>query len=126
MSGQFIENGCKAFVCGATAIARYARVKLSSGLLVVAGLEDKDLGIATRRMAPGEHGAVRLRTSEGTDAMIASEAITAGATVFTAADGKVGPTATGAFQVGTALEAATAAGDIIEVVRNRHGDTAAS
>ena len=126
MSGQCIENGCKAFTVGDTAIARYARVKLSSGVLVVAGLTDKDIGIATRRFEPGTHGSVRLRTADGTSAMIASEAISAGATVYTAADGKVGPSATGAFQIGTALEAATADGDIIEVLRNRHGDTAAS
>lgn len=111
---------------GDTAIPRYRRVKLSSGLLVLAGATDKDIGCSTRRFDANSHGAVRLRTSPGTDAMVAAEAISAGATVFTAADGKIGNTATGAFQVGTALEAATADGDIIEVLRNAHGDTAAS
>jgi len=126
MSGQFIENGCKAFVCGATAIARYTRVKLSSGVLAVAGATDKDIGVLTRRALANDYASVLLRTAAGTTPMIASEAISAGATVFTADAGKVGNTATGAFQVGTALEAATADGDIIEVVRNRHGDSAAS
>ena len=126
MSGQYCENGNKAFVNGATAIARYTRVKLSSGVLAVAGATDKDIGVLDRRAQANDYANVRLRTAEGTDCMIASEAITAGATVYTAADGKIGNTATGAFQVGTALEAATADGDVIEVLRNRHGDSAAA
>jgi len=126
MSGQYCENGTKAFVNGGSALARYTRVKLSSGVLAAAELEDVDLGVLTRRALANDYASVLLRTAAGTTPMIASEAISAGATVFTADAGKVGNTATGAFQVGTALEAATADGDIIEVVRNRHGDSAAS
>ena len=59
--------------------------------------------------------------------MLVSEALAAGATVYTEASGKVQDTAQAtAFQVGTALEAATADGDVIEVLYNNHGDTAAS
>ncbi len=52
-----------------------------------------------------------------TKKMVASEAITAGEQVFTAAAGKVQDTPTGAtvYLVGTALTAAAADGDIIEV-----------
>ena len=52
-----------------------------------------------------------------TKKMVASEAITAGEQVFTAAAGKVQDTPTGAtvYLVGTALTAAGADGDIIEV-----------
>ena len=126
MSGQYCENGCRTFINGGTALARYTRVKLSSGVLAAAGLADKELGVLARRGDASDYAGVLLRTAEGTTPMIAAEAISAGATVFTAADGRVGNTATGAFQIGVALEAATADGDIIEVVRNRHGDTAAS
>ena len=58
--------------------------------------------------------------------MIAKEALAIGATLYTEAGGKVQDTAeTTAFQVGTALEAATAENDIIEVLYGSHGDTAA-
>lgn len=125
MSGQYCENGRKAFLNGGTALAKYTRVKLSSGTLTTAVLADKEIGVLMERVEANAHGDVLLRTSPGTTPMIAAAAITAGATVFTAAAGKVSNTATGAFQVGIALEAAAADGDIIEVLRNSHGDTAA-
>jgi len=59
--------------------------------------------------------------------MVASKAIAVGDTVYTAASGKISDTqATGAFEIGVALEAATADGEIIEVLRIGHGDTAGS
>jgi hypothetical protein len=92
------------------------------------GLTDKDIGTACEEaFAAGDIIAVRLRTASGTHKMIASEALAAGATVYTESDGEVQDTAQAtAFQIGTALEAATADGDIIEVLYNSHGDTAAS
>ena len=69
---------------------------------------------------------VKLRGASGTHKMIAVEALAIGATVYTEASGKVQDTAAAtSFIVGTALEAATADGDIIEVLYNTHGDTAA-
>lgn len=61
--------------------------------------------------------AVLLLGKGPTKKMVASEAITAGEQVFTAAAGKVQDTPTGAtvYLVGTALTAAGADGDIIEV-----------
>lgn len=126
MSGQYFEGNVKAFPNGGTAINRYLRVKLTSGELALAGLADKDIGVTVARVEADAHGGVLLRTAAGTTPMVAAAAISAGATVFTAANGKVSNTATGAFQVGIALEAATADGDIIEVLRNSHGDTAAT
>ena len=59
--------------------------------------------------------------------MVAIEALAVAAPVYTEAAGKVQDTAQAtAFLVGTALTAAGADGDIIEVLRNSHGDTAAS
>jgi hypothetical protein len=60
---------------------------------------------------------VLLLGKGATKKMVASEAITAGEQVFTAASGKVQDTPTGAtvYLVGTALTAAGADGDIIEV-----------
>jgi len=125
---QYNDTGCKAFECD-EAIAQHARVKLDSdGKVTTAALADKDIGTARNAtLAAGEIVTVLLRSKPGTHKMIAVEALAAGATVYSEAAGKVQDTAaTGAFQVGTALEAATADGDVIEVLYNAHGDTAAS
>ncbi len=124
---QFVDGNTKAFRCS-EAIPLYSRVKIAStGLIAVAGLAEKDLGTAvTAGFASGDLVTVRLRTAAGTHKMIAKEAIAIGASLYTEAAGKVQDTAeTTAFQVGTALEAATAENDIIEVLYNTHGDTAA-
>jgi predicted RecA/RadA family phage recombinase len=124
---QFVDGQTKAFRASA-AIAQHARVVLASGGTVsTAGLAEKEIGTAmTPAFAAGDLVTVRLRTAAGTHKMIAIEAFSAGATLYTEASGKVQDTAaTTAFQVGTALEAATADGDIVEVLYNAHGDTAA-
>jgi len=125
---QYVDTNTKTFEADA-AISQYARVKLESdGKIVTAGLADKDIGTACEAaFAAGDKIAVKLRTAAGTHVCLASEALAAGATVYTEASGKVQDTAQAtAFQVGTALEAATADGDEIEVLYNTHGDTAAS
>ena len=123
-----VNGGCKTFVAD-EAIPQYSRVKLDAdGKITIAGLADKDIGTATREaFAAGEPIAVKLRTAAGAHKMLASEALAAGTTVYTEASGKVQDTAQAtAFQTGTALGAATADGDVIEVLYNAHGDTAAS
>lgn len=125
---QISEGNTKAFVAD-EAIAVNLRVKLDAdGRVTIAGLADKDIGTAiTPAFAAGDVITVHLRTAAGTAKMVAVEALAVGATVYTEAAGKVQDTAQAtAFQVGTALEAATADGDVIEVLRNTHGDTAAS
>ena len=124
---QYNDTGCKTFECD-EAIAQYARVKLDSdGKVTTAGLTDKGIGTATRAtFAAGELVDVALNTKPGTQKMIAVEALAAGAAVYSEADGKVQDTAQAtAFQVGVALEAATADGDVIEVMP-QIGDTTAS
>jgi len=65
----------------------------------------------------GVRQSVLLLGKGGTKKMVASEAITAGEQVYTADDGKVQDAPSGAtvYLVGTALTAAGADGDIIEV-----------
>lgn len=124
---QVNDTGYKTFVCD-EAIPLYARVKLDSdGRVTVAGLADRDIGTATRQtFAAGEAVSVKLRSAGGTHKMIAIEALAAGAVVYTEANGKVQDTAAAtSYIVGTALESAANDGDIIEVVYNAHGDTAA-
>lgn len=126
--GQYVDGNVKSFEAD-EAIPQYSRVKLDSdGKITVAGLTDKDIGTAREAaFAAGDVIGVRLRTAAGTHKMIASEALAAGATVYTETAGKVQDTAQAtSFQVGQALEAAGADGDVIEVLYNTHGDTAAS
>ena len=125
---QYVDGHTRTFTAD-EAIAIHARVKLDSdGRVTVAGLTDKEVGTAmAAAFAAGDVIPVRLRTASGTHKMIAVEALAVGATVYTEAAGKVQDTAQAtAFQIGTALEAATANGDVIEVLYNAHGDTAAS
>lgn len=108
------------------ALAKHLRVKISSGFLIAAGIGDKDLGtMEYASLSTDEAGCVRMRTAQGTAMYIASAAIAANAEVYTAASGKISSTkGTGAFSLGTALTAAAADGDYIEVLPNVHGDTA--
>lgn len=125
---QFVDSNVKAFVAD-EAIPQFSRVKLDSdGRVTIAGLADREIGTATEAaFAAGDVIGVRLRTAAGTHKMIAVEALSAGALVYTEASGKVQDTAAAtAFSVGHALEAATADGDIIEVLYGAHGDTAAT
>ncbi len=123
---QFDDSGVRTFNA-AGAISKHARVKISAADTVdTAGLAEKEIGTALNAaFAAGDRVAVKLRSAPGTHKMIAIEALAVGATLYTEASGKVQDTAaTTSFQVGTALEAATADGDIIEVLYNNHGDTA--
>lgn len=125
---QYVDGNVAGRFVASAAIAQYARVKISgAGTVAEAGLAEKEIGTAVNEaFAAGDAVQVRLRTAAGTHKMIAKEALAVGATVYTEAGGKVQDTAeTTAFQVGTALEAATAENDIIEVLYNAHGDTAA-
>lgn len=122
------DNGFKGFPASA-AITQFARVKLASdGTIAAAGLAEKEIGTAQRAaLAAGDVIPVKLTSAAGTHKMIAKEAIAVGARLYTEAGGKVQDTAEAtAFQLGTALTAAAAENDIIEVLYNAHGDTAAS
>lgn len=122
---QFDDSGFKTFIA-AGAIAKYARVKISAAETVdVAGITDREIGIVTNQaFAAGDRVTVRLRSAPGTTKMIAAAAISAGALVYTAASGKCSVSASTAFILGHAMEAAGANGDIIEVLYGNHGDTA--
>jgi hypothetical protein len=115
---QRTEGNHKAFLSGTLTAAQYIRVKLSAGVLVVAGLTDKEIGVITRPVfgtsVPVD---VLLRNANGTINCVAAAAITAGAEVYTAASGQVSSTnATGSYHVGTALDAASGSGSVVEVL----------
>lgn len=111
---QYVRAPVKTFTAGA-ALAQYRRVRLSAGVLAYAGASDTDaLGeMAVDSFASGDVVGVTLHNAQGTKIMVASAAISAGAGVYAAADGKIA--SSGTVLVGLALEAAGTNGDLIEV-----------
>ncbi|MGB0714263.1 MAG: capsid cement protein [Phycisphaerae bacterium] len=117
---QFVEGPTRTFRASA-AIGRYLRVKMTAGKVALAGVgaTDEPAELGTMEMAAfaaDELVSVRLRNAPGTVKMVASGAITQGAAVFGAAAGKISASTSGAA-IGRALEAASADGDVIEVLR---------
>jgi hypothetical protein len=122
---QFVEGNTKAFVAG-EAIPVNRRVAVNSaGKVLLAGAASVATGVAiTPSFADGDDVAVSLRTASGTQKMVANGAITRGAAVFAGASGKVA--SSGSVFVGTALEAATADDDVIEVLPGPNTDILAN
>jgi hypothetical protein len=108
---QFVDNPGMAIRATAT-INQYTLVK-ADGTNCAADANDDMVGVAMEPRTTGQLIPVRFR-SAGTIICVASAAITAGALVYKAANGKIGLTNTNA-RVGIALEAASADGDHIAV-----------
>ncbi len=107
------ENmGSKCFTAG-EALEAYRRVKLSSGNVVYAGAGENFIGVTAHKADNGAPVTVNFRSADRSYKMVAAAAVTAGAVIYGAASGKVDDAASGTAQ-GTALEAATADGDVIE------------
>lgn len=109
-------SGYRTFTATAAALTAWERVKLdSSGNMLVAGADDDWIGVVVQDVAASGRGTVKLLSAPGSLQLTASAAIAAGAELFGTASGRVddaGTTSTGYVSV----EAATAAGDIIEAV----------
>jgi len=113
---QYVEGPTRTFSCSG-AIGQFLRVKTPASL-AVAGATDVELGTIERAaFAALDRRAVRLRTADGTCKMVAAGDFVVGATLYGAAAGKVDNVAN-SNRVGIALEAATADGDVIEVLRS--------
>jgi hypothetical protein len=111
---QYSEGNSKAFVAG-EALNAFCRVKLSAGTVIYSGVAEDWIGTTEIAVANGEQVTVRLRTASGTRKMRVAGAFSAGAQVYGAADGEIDDVVLGQVQ-GIALEAATAAHDIVEVI----------
>lgn len=114
---QQTEGSVKTFDAG-EALALFRRVKLDTGSgtsVVYADAGEQHNGVVQDAVANGGRAAVRLRTAEGTNKVVAAGAFSAGATLYGAADGKVDDASSGSA-IGWALEAATADGDIVEMM----------
>jgi hypothetical protein len=124
---QQVDSRTRTFVADA-AIVQFARVVFESdSRIVTAGLTEVGIGIAqTPAFAAGDQIAVKLWNSDGSFKMRASEALAAGATLYTESDGEVQDTAQAtSVPFAQALEAATADGDIIECALLAYRGTAA-
>jgi hypothetical protein len=113
------EGGLKSFTA-TSAITAFHRVALTSGsgtAVEHAGATENFIGVAQEAAAAGDQVTVRLRGQGGTFKAVAAGTVVVGATIYGAADGEVDDTASGA-PIGTALEAASGADQIIEVVFN--------
>lgn len=112
---EYTEACCKTFQSD-EALAQFRRVKMDAdGKVTYADATDQSDGITDRAaLTSGDYVAVRLKSAPGTRKMTAAGAITAGDLVYGAADGKVDTD--GFVPEGKAIDAATADGDIIEVM----------
>lgn len=119
MSGKYTE-GVLTLLAGA-ALAAHVRVKVSSGTttdpveVVAAGAGEACIGVTEYAAASGDPVAIRPVNMSGSQRVTASAAIGRGASFYGAANGKIATTVSGSIQ-GVALEAATADGDVIEVL----------
>lgn len=110
-----VDSNQRTFTAGG-AVAVHLRVKTPTAI-AAAGALDCDLGtLVTATATSGDDASVRLRSAAGTTKMVASGAITRGVAVFGAAAGKITSTPN-INPIGIALEAATADGNVIEVLR---------
>jgi len=103
------------------AVSAKRLVKLSDGTALhnTATETDDPIGVADYAAASGERLAVRLLSEPGTLEITAAGVIPSNADVFAGADGKVSALPAGAGnykKIGIAMEAATADGDIIEIL----------
>jgi hypothetical protein len=107
-------------------VAKYALVKLVSGVGVVTGgvaSEDNALiGVAQEAGVSGDSITVRPIIPGTVSDVLVGGAISLGARVFSAASGKGSATATSLTSVGIALGAATADEDIIPVIQTVGGN----
>jgi hypothetical protein len=113
------NKGVKTFTA-TEALEAYRRVKLTTGSGTAVEYADAGaefIGFTAHKVAIGEMVSVNLRSASKTYKAVAAEVLAVGAVLYGADDGKVQDTVSGTAQ-GTALEAATADGDIIEILSN--------
>ncbi len=111
------QVGSPATFTATEALGIYRRVKLSSGSgtdVEYADEGDWFLGVTQEDVALGAMVSVADKKDGGTKIMTASGAISEGADVYGADDGKISASVSG-IPIGKALEAALADGDQIEV-----------
>lgn len=108
------NTGIKAFTSGEALEAR-CRVKMSSATVVYADAGEDFIGVTEHACASGDVVSVKLKNVSGTFKVQAAGAFDSETVLYGAADGCVDDTESGSAQF-YSLEAATAAGDIVEAL----------
>lgn len=110
-----MSNSPKSFVAG-EALSAFYRVKIAGATRAAWLADAADYGVGTtiEHAAINKNVAVRLWEHGGSHKCVASGVVAAGQKVYAAAGGKVA--ASGTLLIGTALDAATADGSVIEVL----------
>ena len=112
---QQIDTGARTFESAGT-IKRFALVQYGSGgTITEADATSGFVGVASEACVSGDVISCWLTTKQGTIKCLAHGAITKGATLEAAAAGRVDTHSSGTL-IGRTMDAATAQGDIIEVV----------
>lgn len=118
-----LNEGLRTFTAGVP-LAEGERVVITSGTLTnppevslaPVGATAAHVGyVETPALAAGDLVTIRPRSMAGTKQVVASAAFAAGAVLYGSANGRVSSTASGTA-IGVAVEAATAAGDIVEII----------
>jgi hypothetical protein len=113
---SIIQFPVKSYTAG-EAIGAYVRVKKSAGTVVIAGAGEVGIGVTEANVENGGLVPVALWNGFGTVFMKAGAAISINAPVYPIAAGKIDDAqATQGAPIGYAEEAATADGDVIEVL----------
>lgn len=121
---SYNDYGIGTHTCGED-VAEARRVKLnSSDELVYADADALGIGVTRNDCEDGEDVGVAYYNKPGTHHIMVTEPVTVGVDLYAAADGKVSllPAEAGDYiKVGVALEAAGAAGDVIEMLPHESG-----
>lgn len=118
MSATTIQNTTRTFIA-AEAIGAYILVKVdSSGLAetATATAAEPKVGYTTASVTLGEAANISLIHGGGSSFATASEALSIGDIVYGDANGKVSASGSSGDKVGVTLTAATADGDVVEVL----------
>jgi len=120
------EGPTMTFLAGAD-VEQFDCVRLAAASTVtktggVASEDNTFIGVAQNAASSGEPVAVRMVNCVASSKVRVTSAVTAGAKVYTMADGEVDDVTTSLTVVGVALETADAANEIIEVAHIRGGN----
>lgn len=118
MSATTVQNTTRTFVAG-EAIDAYLLVKVDSAGQVVkatATASEPKVGYTTAPVASGEAANISLVHGGGSAFATAAEALSIGDIVYGDADGKVSASGSSGDKIGITLTAATADGDVVEVL----------
>ena len=118
MSVTTVKNNTRTFVAG-EALDAYMLVDIESDGSVTKASETSvgtQIGYTIAPVASGEAATISLVVGGCTSYAIADGAVTIGQVIYSAAGGQVSATGVGAQRIGLAVSAATADGDVIEVI----------